>query len=306
MKVLIVGYGSIAKKHINALKLSHNDVQIIALRSSKNYNEIEGVESITEYDDIPNDIDFILISNPTNNHYQTIVDLLPLKKDLFIEKPSIHTLNGVDELLNSVCASNIKTYVACNLRFLDSIIFLKKAIDENRFGRINEVNVYAGSYLPDWRPDQDFRKCYSANASMGGGVHLDLVHELDYVYWFFGFPVSMNKTLKSNCSLKIDAVSYANYTFEYSQFCVSVILNYYRKEAKREIELVTENGILKLDLLTNKIEFNGELIFESEAKIIDTYKDQMDHFIGVSATKDATFENDLGNSINVLKMCLND
>ena len=202
--------------------------------------------------------------------------------------------------------NKIKTYVACNLRFHPCILFIKKFINEKSNLRINEVNVYCGSYLPDWRLNKDFRKTYSALPELGGGVHLDLFHELDYTHWLFGVPENSKRVTRSVSTLNISSKDYANYILEYKNFVVSIILNYYRKDIKRTIEILFENQTLTIDLIANTILDNhGKLIFEDkEFNLIDTYKIQMKLFIKnlpLMRTQMNSFED----SIQVLKTCLN-
>ncbi len=120
MKVLIVGLGSIAKKHFEALLLKEPEVEIIALRSRLSSNYIEKVHSVLTINEAKTlgPYDFIIISNPTYKHIETINLLLAFHCPLFIEKPLSNTLDHAD-IINKVIVSGVGTYVACNLRFLD-------------------------------------------------------------------------------------------------------------------------------------------------------------------------------------------
>ncbi len=172
---------------------------------------------------------------------------------------------------------------------------------QSSYDKINEVNVYCGSYLPDWRPGKDFRTLYSADPGRGGGVHLDLFHELDYLVWIFGQPIKHNGTFRNVSSLNINAIDYANYVLCYP---ASVILNYYRRKAKRVMEIVFSDKTWIVDLLKNEIRDENEiLIFASEFEIMDTYKKQMSDFI--EGLKSNSPLNTLKESVEILKICLN-
>lgn len=307
MNILIVGLGSIAKKHINALMALKVEVKLYAFRSNLNSANEEGVENVYSLDNFDKTLDFAIISNPTYLHYEFIEKLANKGIPLFIEKPAVHTLENIESLISVIRKRDLITYVACNLRFHPCITFLKNILDYESV-RINEVNVYCGSYLPDWRPGQDFRKSYSANPEMGGGVHLDLFHELDYTYWLFGEPNSLRSIKRNVSSLSIKAIDYANYILEYDNYTLNIILNYYRRDPKRIIEIVIDDKTLIIDLINNSISNSkGDLIFKADKNftLFDTYISQMLFFVeGLKSNLKQmnTFED----SVQVLKFFLKD
>ncbi len=300
MKVLIVGLGSIAQKHISALKKIKFNSHIYALRSSDKVSEVMGVQNIFSLDEVKDlNIDFAIISNLTSKHRETILNIIPYNIPLFIEKPLISNLdNGV--LVNKIRENNNINYVACNLRFMDCLRFTKGYIINKR---VNEVNIYCGSYLPDWRPGRDYKSTYSANIEQGGGVHMDLIHEIDYAYWLFGEPISVSKILSNKSSLNINSFDYANYVLNYTGFNVGIVLNYFRKDSKRTLEIVLEEETILVDLLKNKVYRNNDIIFESEKTIIDTYDDQLKFFINEVLTYNEKF-NSAYEAYEILKICL--
>lgn len=303
MKILIVGLGSIAKKHIEAIRKTADSAEIFALRSSDQCSSIEGVTNLFSYDDLQSfTFDFAVISNPTSEHFTALNKLLDYDIPLFIEKP-LFDQTGTEQqtFLDQIKLRKTITYVACNLRFLDCIQFIKSEI---RGKRINEVNIYCGSYLPDWRPNVDFRKIYSANREMGGGVHIDLIHELDYTFWLFGEPLKTDSFFTNNSSLDISAYDYANYRWKYDSFTANVILNYFRRDAKRTLEIVCEEGTYQVDLLKNAVYYQNNMVFSSEERIQDTYFRQMDFFLkNILTGKDADF-NSAFDAYKILNLCL--
>jgi len=303
MNVLIIGYGSIAKKHVDALRSLNLNLKIWALRNNKDSEVIDSVFSIYKYKDIPTNIDFAIISNPTNKHIDTIKKLVPLNIPLFIEKPITHTLENLSETLSLIKENNIISYVACVLRFHPCLQYVKEHLRLNN-DKINEVNVYCGSYLPDWRPGSNYKNIYSAKLNGGGGVHLDLFHEIDYTCWLFGFPLDLTATLESKSSLNIESIDSANYIFKYKNFNVNMVLNYFRKIPKRKIEIVFSDKIWEIDLIKGTITENEDKeLFKSQLSIIDLYKPQLSSFIEHIKIKKDT-ENNFEASSKILQYCL--
>jgi predicted dehydrogenase len=220
MTVLIVGFGSIAAKHSKALMQIVPDVKIFALRSSENSTEQEGIINLYDWNQVASTPDFILISNPTKFHKEAIIKALPFSCPLFIEKPVLADVADATEIEEKITVVDPVTYIACNMRFHPCFTFLKKYLIDKS---INEVNVYCGSNLAVWRPDQDYTKSYSADAAKGGGVHLDLIHEIDYCYWLFGQPQDSVSIKRKVSSLQINSADYAAYHLNYPHFTANII-----------------------------------------------------------------------------------
>lgn len=302
MKVLIVGLGSIGRKHVDAIKTIDNSIEIYALRSSNASASYSSVINLYNMEEVSSyQFDFVIISNPTSEHQNSIEKFSDLNCPIFIEKPLFHLLSIADTVKR--IDNHIITYIACNLRFLDCIKFLKDFVTQHS-SKINEVNVYCGSYLPEWRNNTDYKTNYSAFPELGGGVHLDLIHEIDYLYWFFGNPLNTHKFCSNKSSLNIQSVDYAHYCMEYDTFNASILLNYYRRDPKRTCEIVCDDKTITADLLHNRIsDSNGNIIFESPQTIMDTYKEQMEYFINKVKTHTNTF-NTIMDAYNVLQICL--
>ena len=303
MIILIIGLGSIGKKHVDAIYALGLSVTIYALRGGESlyesYKEVINIRSVGE---IQNKIDFIVVSNITSAHEATITSVFELQCPIFIEKPVLSDLGNAARISAKLKEKNILTYVACNLRFNSGLQFLKKYLDEKK-PRINEVNIYCGSYLPDWRRGIDFRDSYSAKSEQGGGVHLDLIHELDYCTWLFGFPEKVVSMKRNVSSLSIDSIDHAKFEFLYATFTAGLNLNYYRRDSKRTLEIITSENSILLDLNSNKIQLlvSGEILFEESFEMMDTYKKQMRYFIDVINSNKQTI-NDFDYAVKVLKL----
>jgi len=99
--ILIIGLGSIGKKHVKAIQ-EQGIAAIYAWRSSAQSTPVEGVISIFALDEIPTQLDAVLIANPTSLHGQAMQHVLPLGVPIFLEKPPFPVLQ-LAQTLNQLC-----------------------------------------------------------------------------------------------------------------------------------------------------------------------------------------------------------
>ena len=281
MKVLIIGLGSIAKKHIKVLTELVKTVDFYAFRSDKNASVYGEVINIYDWKVIRSiDFHFALISSPSALHLTNLKELSELNIPMMVEKPFLINLNQIKEF-EKLRFDNQIIYVACNLRFHPVIVFIKDYLSHNP-SKINEVSAYCGSYLPAWRPDQDYREIYSSKNELGGGVHLDLIHEPDYLIYLFGEPTSVEISNRKVSNLEIDTFDSSHYLFQYNNFQAEITLNYFRKDTKRTLEIVREKDTLLVNFMENSVVDlvnNIELFKEEIPSIYITYKKQMEYFL---------------------------
>lgn len=236
-KVLFTGLGSIGQKHLKNLK-SLGEFYVDALRTKN--EPAEGVENVyTSFDDIPDDYDIIFVTNPTNLHYETVNRLHSKTKNMFIEKP-IFDFSRNCEFSKGV------NYVACPLRYSNVVQELKKYVEENK---VYAFRAICSSYLPAWRKTGDYRQCYSAKADKGGGVELDLIHEIDYLKWIFGKFDSIKRLSGKKSELEITSNDIAIYGFENKNVIGSLHLDYFGRDTKREIEVFSDKETKVFDIV---------------------------------------------------------
>ena len=306
MKILIIGFGSIAKKHLKSILKCNPDSIIFAYRTINVIDKIDGIINVFDFDKFNEKIDFIIISNPTALHGSTLLKSIKFNVPIFIEKPVLCDLNLEKTLQFEINRSKLTTYVACNLRFHPALIYIKQFLETTK-PRINEVNIYSGSDLSKWRPFSDYKKSYSANSTLGGGVHLDLIHEIDYCLWIFGLPSNVIALFSSKSTLNINSMDSTRYLLEYPKFNVGITLNYFRKDAKRQIEIVTENDTFVIDLISCKVHQNScnRIIFSKNYDIQDTYDLQMEYFFDCIINKINPM-NSFDEGLTTLKIALNE
>ncbi len=172
LKVLIVGLGSAGKRHATILKNKFKISNIYFL--TKKRNQSNSIKSNLEIKKI--NPDYIIIANPTSEHFKVLKFLEKnfSGKIILVEKPLYEKFRNLNIRKN-------KVFVAYQLRFHPVILKLKEL---SKSQKLFNINVIANSYLPDWRKT-NYRYSYSSKKKEGGGVLLDLSHELDYINWIF-------------------------------------------------------------------------------------------------------------------------
>jgi predicted dehydrogenase len=127
-----------------------------------------------------------------------------------------------------------------------------------QLGAISSANLYVGQYLPNWRPDSDYRNSSSAKTDSGGGVLRDLSHELDLVQYIFGDWNKLTAIGGKFSDLEIqtdDTFSILMQTDQCS--AVSVQMNYSDRLRQRLITVNGNNGTIQIDLVSNSATFNN-------------------------------------------------
>lgn len=305
-KIGIIGFGSIGKRHLSniesVLENKGYNYTIDLIRTTKNQetdnNYLKSINQIYyAYKEVPNDYDVIFITNPTHMHFQTINDYSHKTKNMFIEKPIFNDININLDDLSVQEGSNY--YVACPLRFTDVIQYLKK--------EVNSLNIYSAraissSYLPEWRPNSDYRSSYSASEKQGGGVSIDLIHEWDYLQYLFGSPEKVFNIKGKFSNLEIDSDDLSIYIAKYEKMAVEVHLDYFGRENIREIQLFTPEETIIGDLQNSEIRFlkSGKVISFKDSRDDFQYK-EMAYFFDMLEGKVDNI-NDIPSAIKTLKL----
>ena len=250
MKVLVVGYGSIGKRHARILEGLGLEVAVVSQQSlSDEYVKFSDIGfAVSEWKP-----EYIIIANQTDKHCYTMESLIKggFRGKVLIEKPLF------DKIQNVSTHSFSDLIVAYNLRLHP---FLKKIkhILAHKNKTIFSANISVGSYLPDWRQNSDYTKSYSASKEKGGGVLRDLSHELDYVQWFFGKWKRLTAIGGHFSNLDITSDDVFSILME-TESCPSVTihLNYLDRKAHREILINTNEETIRVNLIENSMEING-------------------------------------------------
>lgn len=252
MRALIVGYGSIARRHVENLQACGVRELSVLRPAGRAPDAPEGLRFVTDMAQaLAPKPDCAVIASPTAAHGESLFPLLEAGIPTYVEKPVVmaaREVRGARELLARRAPP--ATLAGCNLRFLPSLVRLRAELARGAIGAPVRASIQAGQWLPDWRPGRDYRGTYSAKSAAGGGVILDLVHEIDAARWLFGEFDQVLALGGKLSRLEIDAEDVACILLgrRGSGPIVAIALDYVSRQRVRRYEIVGDEGSLVWDL----------------------------------------------------------
>lgn len=265
----MVGYGSIGQRHARLLKEMGCEVAVVThqtIPSPPYYPNLK--QAIASWKP-----EYVVISNHTSEHKRTVEELIQYKFNgrLLVEKPLF------DRSLDFPAHHFSHLAVAYNLRCHPLIKTLKAKLKNP--AEIITASIYVGSFLPDWRPDRDYRQTCSAQKDKGGGVLRDLSHELDYAAHLFGPWQKLTASGGQFGRLEIDSDDTFSILMETDQVpLVTIHMNYLDRNHTRQIRIITDQESIHADLIKNTLDINNTLT-TYDTQQDDTYRSQHDKMI---------------------------
>lgn len=275
MKILMIGLGSIGQRHLRNIKrVLGEEAEILAYRvrglqrtfsdtmqirdrvSLEEEYHIRSFASLTEA--LLEKPELAFITNPTNMHIPCAIQCAKAGCHLFLEKPVSDSLEGIDELQKAAQDAGIKIFVGYQNRFHPAICAVKEVLEAGSLGKILSVHSVVGERLTTMHTYEDYKETYMARKDMGGGVVTNqLVHEMDYLYYLFGKPVSVYALGGTIGNLGIDVEDNCDALFLMEngteRVAVNVHADFYQSPPSRFIKVIGEKGQIQADLINGTV-----------------------------------------------------
>jgi len=315
--VLIVGYGSIGKKHLENF-LQFKDIQLTVYTKRNDLqllkeNGIKISDSLTEC--LKENPDVGVITNETSLHIPIAIKLAKEGLDLFLEKPLSNSLKDIEKLRAIVKKKKLITQMGCNLRFHPCIKKIKSLIEHQKIGRIISAQVQNYSYLPDSHRWEDYRKSYAARKDLGGGVILtNAIHEIDYLYWFFQEVENVISISGKFSDLDIKAEDYVSGLLKFKNKIIGELhMDYFQRPDFRSCKIrgtegeiywnSDDNCVNIYNINKKKWETKFDNGFSHNLDTYSSYVEELKHFLKCVKHRKETI-NDLEQGVRTLKIAL--
>lgn len=248
VRIAVLGTGSIGERHLRTLAAIDDVLPIAVPRRPERLSELSDrgftvAASLEEA--VAAGANLGIIATETGCHYQDGLQATGLGLDLLIEKPLATNAHDAKRLTVAARKARRQLYVACVLRFSESLNIARSLVGE--LGRLHSVRIECQSYFPDWQPNRPYQESFRSRAGEGG-VLLDLIHEVDYAGWLFGWPESVQATVRNLGRLGINADEAAHLTWETPDGgTVSIAVDFLTRPSRRQMSVFGEYGTLVWD-----------------------------------------------------------
>lgn len=190
LKIAVIGTGSVGRRHAqNLLALGVKSLVLCSEnRGGGDYlGELRALPLVNRYDAIlDGDYDAVVIANSTDRHVDDSIRAVQRNANVYLEKPAGISAAQVAGLLEVNHKQKKVVAVGYQHRFNPLLVKAREIYRSGALGQIVSVSCTMGEYLPNYHPNEDYRKGYAAKEDLGGGVMRTQIHDVNYLRWICG------------------------------------------------------------------------------------------------------------------------
>ena len=313
MKILVVGTGSIGKRHLGILmEMGMKDIVVCDNQKSRIeevQNHYPGIRASDNYAEaLKEDFDVVFICTPPHLHTDILEKAVDRGCHVFCEKPLAMDLKGLEEISRKAKQKNLVVMVGYIYRFCEPIQKIKEILDSGLLGKIYSARTIISLFLPDWHPWEDYRNFFLSHKDLGGGALLEESHATDYIKWLMGDVKSVFCINKKLSDLEMDAEDMTIINLEFENNSLGTIhIDLLGRVLRKETEFIGEKGTVIWDGERGLVRLftaeKGEWEEFSLSFKPEVYTHQLDHFF--SCIKDGKEPiTPLSDGIETLRICM--
>lgn len=245
IRTAVIGFGKMGLLHGSLVSI-REDMELTAICEKTMFTRnafksvIKNVNFYSDYKKMidKEQLDAIIITTPTFNHFEVAKYAAQHNIAVFCEKPL--TLNGTEaqELANLFDEKKLPSLVGFSNRFFPTIAEGKRLVDEKVVGDIQSIKseMYIGDVFKDnsgWRYDPKMS---------GGGALIDFgIHMVDMLDWYFGKIIAVEAKMKSVYSKNVEDEATATIYFE-NGLEASFETSWSKMEYRKSSPIITVEG----------------------------------------------------------------
>lgn len=264
-KVLVIGTGSIAQKHIDILNSLNYSVYVYSETNEKFFKKNSKITRLVNLAKLDN-FEFTILANKTSNHLRILKILIKQKMHIYCEKPIYCKKFNYHHIKNLIKKNKIIFHNGYQLRNDTKIKYIQKKLKNQK---IKSFQVSVGHDFNKWRKAGIHKKSYFSDTKKGGGVIFELIHEINLINLLFG-KIKKISTIKSNSeNYKCEDVAVSIIETK-NKILGSLYQDMLSNVLFRYINIVTNKNFFKIDIANNLI------IEDNKIKKFDNKNNQVD------------------------------
>lgn len=271
-RVLVIGQGSIGRRHATNLRGLGADVSTVDLEFDTDHGGR-----------VPAGFDGVVVASPTVRHAAHALAALDTGAAVLVEKPLAWTAAEAAEVASR---GGARVMVGYNLRYHAPLRRVAEMLADGVAGEPCSYRLWFGSWLPDWRPEVDYRESYSARADLGGGVLADAIHEVDLAMWFTRSVLDVAGAFVGRVGpLEIDVEDTVRALLVTAEgIPVTVDLDYLSRRYRRGVEIVGDEATISYDWATNDLRVDrdgGSSVASFDVPVAASYEAEAAAFLAL-------------------------
>ncbi len=268
IKFAIIGCGRIAQRHAEHINNLGKLVAVcdIDKKKAETLGKKYSANVYHSIDDIlkEEDIEFVSICTPNGLHKEHTIKSLNAGKHVLCEKPMALSVNDCELMIEAEKKSGKKLFIVKQNRFNPPVSVVKKLIEENKLGKI--FNVQLNCF---WNRNENYYKQspWRGTKEMDGGtLYTQFSHFIDLLYWFLG-DIKRTDGINKNFNNKlIEFEDNGVALLEFKNGTIGTInytISSHEKNMEGSITIFGEKGTVKI---------GGQYLNELEYQNIENYK----------------------------------
>lgn len=267
IKIAVIGCGRISKNHFESI-LQNNNFELIAVcdNNLERLNQAKETYKVNGYDDIETllekeSVDIVSLCTPSGIHPEQAIMAAKKGVNVLTEKPMGVRLEEAREMIDTCKEYNKRLFVVKQNRKNKTLQLLKRAIDDNRFGKIYlvQLNVF-------WTRPQEYYDMASWRGTwkLDGGAFMNQAsHYVDLITWLIGPVDSVQAFTSTNRKIEAEDTGVLNIKWKSGTLGnMSVTMCTYPKNLEGSITILGEKGTVRVGgLAVNEIK---EWTFQDE------------------------------------------
>lgn len=239
-RILVIGTGSIGTRHADNIVALGGEAERLSLRALGLDGAVKRIMEDAKAQGA-------VIATATQIRQPLIEACSARGLPVYVEKPVAYTQDGLADFYAAACHAD-RSIAGFMMRYHPLLPKLQQIVQQDRVFRFD---FEIGHDVTQWRANWSFADSYAALPE-GGGVLLDLCHELDLAHTLF--PDTELKTVESLGHADFPGVDMATQiALSGPSQSGSVAMDYLAPVFSRKIRLRGQNAISECDLLTGTI-----------------------------------------------------